>query len=359
MERALAAQGVTVETATTDDAGPGLHNGNPCGQPLRENDCVHRYFTKTTEVYKTSFHFARWIADHAANYDLLHIHALFSFTTSTAVWAARKAGVPYVIRPLGTLNSYGLQHRRAWAKRLSVKLIEGPALRDASAVHFTSVAEAVEARRLGIHMREAIIPLAVEPPGAAANRRAISREIGPRLLFLSRLDPKKNVEGLLSAMALLKKEVPALRLVIAGDGSAAYVSGLKAQAASLQLEQQVTWLGHVEGEHKIAAFAAADIFVLPSYSENFGIAAAEALAAGLPCVLGEGVAIAKDVMEANAGITVTAEPASIAEGLRRIIADHESRTGMSANASRLAHERYSAKAMGKGLKRLYEQILAR
>jgi glycosyltransferase involved in cell wall biosynthesis len=153
--------------------------------------------------------------------------------------------------------------------------------------------------------------------------------------------------------------VPALRLVIAGDGSAAYVSGLKAQAASLQLEQQVTWLGHVEGEHKIAAFAAADIFVLPSYSENFGIAAAEALAAGLPCVLGEGVAIAKDVMEANAGITVTAEPASIAQGLRRIIADHESRTGMSANASRLAHERYSAKAMGKGLKRLYEQILAR
>jgi glycosyltransferase involved in cell wall biosynthesis len=149
-----------------------------------------------------------------------------------------------------------------------------------------------------------------------------------------------------------------LRLAIAGDGTPAYVSALKARAASLQLEQQVTWLGHVQGEHKIAAFAAADLFVLPSFSENFGIAAAEALAAGLPCVLGEGVAIAKDVMQANAGITVGTEPASIAHGLRRIIAEHESLEALSVNAKRLARELYSVDAMGANLKRLYEQVLA-
>jgi glycosyltransferase involved in cell wall biosynthesis len=105
--------------------------------------------------------------------------------------------------------------------------------------------------------------------------------------------------------------------------------------------------------------AGADVFVLPSYSENFGIAAAEALAAGLPCVLGEGVAIANDVVQAGAGIAVGTDAASIAQGLRRIIADHESLPALSANAVRLARERYSIEAMGASLTRLYKDILRR
>jgi glycosyltransferase involved in cell wall biosynthesis len=289
---------------------------------------------------------------------------LFSFTSIAAARAARRAGVPYVVRPLGTLNDYGMRRRRPWLKALSLRFVDGPLLRDAAAVHFTSHEEAAQARRLGLAVKEAVIPLGIgqAPQRAVAPRLARYADLsaaGPRLLYLSRLDPKKNLEGLLAAVALLTREMPQLRLVVAGAGSPDYVNTLKAQAQTLGIADRVDWAGHVEGDAKAAAFADADLFVLPSYSENFGIAAAEALAAGLPCVLGEGVAIAKDVVEAQAGIAVGTDATSIAQGLRRIIADHDALPALSANAMRLARERYSIEAMGASLKRLYDGILKR
>lgn len=360
MEQALAAQGVTVETASTDDAGPGRHNGKPLAQPLPENGAMHWYFAKRMDFYKWSPAFARWVRREIRHYDLLHVHAVFSFTSTTAARVARAAGVPYVMRPLGTLNDYGLTRHRPWLKAASMRFIDGPLLRDAAAIHFTSDEEATEARKLGLPLKEAVIPLGVAVPATACARpRADRLPAAPRLLFLSRLDAKKNLEGLLDALALLKAEMPRLRLVVAGGGTPDYVNTLKARAQSLGVDGLVDWAGHVEGEAKAATFANADLFVLPSYSENFGIAAAEALAAGLPCLLGEGVAIAKEVVQAHAGVAVGTDPAAIAQGLRRIIADHEALPALSANALRLARERYSIDAMGANLKRLYEEILRR
>jgi glycosyltransferase involved in cell wall biosynthesis len=360
MEQALAGQGVIVETATTDDDGPGRRNGKALAQALPENGVVRRYFAKRTDFYKWSPAFARWIRKEIRHYDLLHVHAVFSFTSTAAAGAARAADVPYVVRPLGTLNDYGMVRRRPWLKAASMRLIDGPLLRGAAAIHFTSEEEAAQARRLGLALREAVIPLGVAVPATAgAKRSTITLPAAPRLLFLSRLDVKKNLEGLLDAVAVLKHETPHLCLVVAGAGTSKYVNDLKARAQSLGIEDCVDWVGHVEGEAKAAAFANADFFVLPSYSENFGIAAAEALSAGLPCVLGEGVAIANDVVRAGAGIAVGTDAASIAQGLRRIIADHETLPALSANAVRLARERFSIEAMGASLTQLYEKILRR
>jgi glycosyltransferase involved in cell wall biosynthesis len=360
MERALAAQGLELETAATDDDGPGQRNGKPCGRPLPENGALHWYFAKRLDFYKVSPSFAHWIAREAGRYDLLHIHALFSFTTSMAARAARRARVPYIIRPMGSLDRYGMNERRPRLKALSMRLLEGPILGGAAAVHFTSEAEAIQARALQIPFREVIIPLAVEnfaPARLAGDSPFAGLRGSPCVLFLSRLDPKKNLEQLLAAVSLLKDDFPSLHLLIAGGGASAYVAYLKSLAGSLGISAQVTWAGYLEGEQKAAALAAADVFVLPSYSENFGIAAAEALAAGLPCVLGRGVAIAKDVVQAQAGVSVETDAASIAEGLRRIIGAKEGLTRMSANASRLAQERFSTQAMGARLKQLYTDIL--
>jgi glycosyltransferase involved in cell wall biosynthesis len=362
MERALTAQGVTVETATTNDDGAGRRNGKSCGRPLPENGVVHWYFRKAADFYKPSPQFARWIASKAADYDLIHIHALFSFTSAAAAWAAHRAGVPYVVRPLGALNAYGMQQRRPWLKRLSMRLVEGRILKRAAAVHFTSDQESLEAAELGVAMTPAVIPLGVEMhaglPTANPGRRLGAERDGEHcILFLSRLDAKKNLEGLLDAMAILQPEIPGLLLLVAGDGAPGYVTGLKARAERAGLAQCVVWAGHLEGSAKAAAFARAEVFVLPSFSENFGIAAAEALAQGLPCVLGHGVALAKDVAAAQAGVAVMTDPASIAQGLRLIIASKTNLALMSANAHQLALQRYSAQAMGANLKRLYTRIL--
>lgn len=356
MERALAAQGVTVETSTTDDAGPNAHEIRGEGAPVDEDGVTRRYFPKRSDFYKWSPDFARWISGAAGSYDLLHLHALFSFTTTAASRAAQRHGVPYVVRPLGALDEWGLQHRRPWLKRLSLRFIEGPLLRGAAAVHLTSEEEARQAHALGIPLHPAVVPLGVETPfGVSARTPANGSTV--RALYLSRLAPKKNVEGLLEAMALLRPELPQLRLAIAGDGDAGYVRALRERADALDLGDRVSWLGHVAGPAKRQAFEEADLFILASHSENFGIAAAEALALGLPCLLGEGVAIARDVADAGAGLSVAPTPGAIAAGLR-LIMPASARASMSAAALRLARERYSLDAMGARLKQLYTDILA-
>lgn len=358
MEQALREQGVAVEIAATNDDGPGRRHGKPCGQPLAEDGGTHWYFPKAAEFYKPSPAFARWIAGAVRGYDLLHLHALFSFTTAAAARAARRAGVPYVVEPIGTLNRYGLTQRRPWLKQLSLALVEAPVLRHAAAIRFTSALEAEEARATGIAWRrEAVIPLGVEPGAFDPLPRQAPPPGALRLLFLSRLDPKKNLEGLLGALAALAPEHPQLYLTIAGSGEPGYVASLKARATALGLDGRVVWTGHIEGVRKTEALRAADVFVLPSFSENFGIAAAEALAAGLPCVLGHGVALSAEVVQAGAGLAVTTDVCAIAAALGRIIAGQESLAAMSARARELARERYSTPAMGRRLQQLYSDIL--
>lgn len=389
IEQALLAQGVEVETATTDDDGPGRRmtitagalkcikapllqefsgaapsprtvseSFRPGGEP--PTNPIRHYFPKRLDLYKVSPGFARWIFRHVRDYDLVHIHALFSFTSVAAAWAARWAGVPYVVRPLGTLNQYGVTQRRPWLKRLSLTLVEGPIMRHAATVHFTAEAERVAAESLGIPLRGVVIPLGMEPVPQGEAAVLLARFPAFKncrlLLFLSRLDPVKNVEGLLRAFSSSANEWPDTRLVIAGGGEAGYVAGLKKLAVDLGLADRVVWLGHIEGEQKAAALAAAQVFVLPSFSENFGIAAAEALMAGLPCVLGKGVAIAGEVAEAGAGVATSPEPEAIAQALREILTDDDRRIEMGRRAAALARERYSLDAMGARLHELYSKI---
>ena len=361
MERSLTANGVAVETVTTDDDGRHASNGKTRAMPLPENGVTRRYFPKRLDFYKVSPGFARWILQHVRDYDVVHIHALFSFTSMAAAWAARRSGVPYVLRPLGTLTRYGVTQRRPWLKHLSLALLEGPALRAAAAVHFTSADELREAEQTGIPMNGVVIPLGIDAfkpaDGSAVHLHFPALQGARYLLYLSRLDPKKNVEGLLRAFSQCAAHWPDVKLLVAGDGAPGYVAGLKVLAAELGLVNSVVWAGHIDGDLKASALGGAELFVLPSFSENFGIAAAEALMAGLPCVLGHGVAISKDVVNAGAGAAVAPDPANIAAGMMQVMADAQVRADMSARAVALAQDKYSAQAMGASLVALYSRIL--
>lgn len=238
--------------------------------------------------------------------------------------------------------------------------IEGPLLRDAAAVHFTSLDEEREAAECGVQMRGVVIPLGIEAPGAIDDTLVRSRfpalQGANYLLYLSRLDPKKNVEGLLRAFAQCHKQWSNTKLLIAGNGAPDYAASLVVLSNALGLEKQVIWAGHIEGDLKASALAGACLFVLPSFSENFGIAAAEALMSGLPCILGQGVAIASDVVQAGAGIAVLPKPESIAAGLMQVMNEPEQRAAMAANATTLAQSKFSVEVMGEKLVQLYSQI---
>jgi glycosyltransferase involved in cell wall biosynthesis len=143
-------------------------------------------------------------------------------------------------------------------------------------------------------------------------------------------------------------------LLIAGDGAPVYVKSLVALAQSLGVGSRVVWLGFVDGPRKAAAMALAHVFVLPSFSENFGIAAAEAMLAGLPCLLGRGVAIAREVQDAGAGIAVDPDFRSIAQALAELLVDDARRRELGQRARQFAEQRYSMHAMAERLTNLYQ-----
>jgi glycosyltransferase involved in cell wall biosynthesis len=358
MERALGAAGISVTTLTTDyrnEFEPAIDASLPLAQGAKRV-----YARKWISPYKVAPGLVTQLGKLLGSHDLVHIHALFSFAPTVAAWMARRFGVPYIVRPLGTLSSYGLSMRRRRLKQVSLKLIEGRILRDAAAVHFTSKSECEEAQSFGLSFRGVVIPLGVEREisGSATCLRAAYPPLSGRrvVLFLSRLDPKKNVESLIDAMAVSDTLKRSTILLIAGSGTAAYVDSLKARAAAADVADHIVWLGHVEGTLKSAAFATADVFALPSFSENFGIAAVEALLAGLPCVVGQGVAIAKEIASAGAGLVVTPDPPAVAQGLERILKNDGTRQEMGQRALGLAEREYSTRVMAERLIMLYEEV---
>lgn len=356
MERALSAAGIEVTTLTTDhDVG----RAGGAGPPVAVNGAHRIYARKWLHPYKVAPGLIPRLMRAVPMHDLVHIHALFSFATTAAAWAARRARVPYIVRPLGSLARYGLRERRQRLKRLSLAVVEGPILRAAAAVHFTSRAELEEAQATGVPMRGVVIPLGVDtddgPPApplqhpALADRRVI--------LFLARLDPMKNLESVIDAVAVSPMLRGSCALVIAGTGDSGYVAKLKRRAAAAGISEHTLWLGHVEGAQKRAAFAAADVFALPSYMENFGIAAVEALLAGVPCVLGEGVAIAAAIEQAGAGMRVRPDVPAVAQALEHLIgSDPAVARAMGVRARRLAETEYSTAVMAERLIALYQQV---
>lgn len=366
MEAALSAFGVQCEIASTNDDGANRRSCHPLGMPLAGSAAgqgARWYFHKNLDFYKCSWSLAAWLRRSARNYDVLHIHALFSFSTIIAAWVARLADVPYVVRPLGTLSTYSLRQRRPWLKSLSLRLLEAPLLAHAAAVHFTSQQEMLEAQALGIPMRCWVIPLGLQFAAPisleAADREFPSLTNTTYFLSLSRIDPKKNIDGLIDAFGLIARKYPRVLLVIAGDGDCAYVQTLRQRAAAAGHADRIIWAGNVDGERKQALLQRAYAFVLPSHSENFGIAVVEALGAGLPCLVSNQVAIFHDVIAAGAGLACSTVAADIAEKMGTLLGDDTTLETMRKNAVDLAAERYSLDAMGRRLRDLYNVIAKR
>jgi len=297
--------------------------------------------------------FSRWLGQNARQYDLVHVHALFSCTTSLGMAQLRQQRVPYILRTIGQLNRWSLG-QSAGRKRLFLKLLDQANLQGARALHFTSEAERQEAADLGLNTPSFVLPLGVTEPSNLSPAPADSSR-PTQFLFLSRVHPKKQLPLLLDALAQLRRP-DAWLLHIAGDGDPAYLQELREHTQSLGIAAQVRWHGFVEGAAKQALLHQAHWFVLPSASENFGIAAAEALIAGTPVLLSPGVALAADVQAAGAG--VIAEPIldALTAALERCLQPPTAAMGLAAR--QLAEHRYSWPAISRQLIEHYEAVLS-
>ena len=353
-----------MDVATTDDDGAGRHTGDPLGTLQDQDGFRVIQFRKQTEFYKLSLPLARWVCRHVTDYDVIHVHALFSHAPTSAATHARSRDIPYVVRPLGVLNHWGMKHRRPGFKSLSFRFRELPLLRSAAAIHYTSRQEMQEAESIGAPSRGVTVPLGIDlEPFCQCPNPSLFLETFPSLrnrkllLFLSRVDPKKGFDLLLPAMEVVRLSHPDSRLVIAGSGAPGYEQQLRRDVSARGLSEMVVWAGFLKGDLKHSALAAATAYILPSHSENFGIAAVEALAAGVPSILTPGVAVAEGLRELGAALVADPAPEAIASAVNVIFSSPEAALQLGMRGRAHALMEFSMDTMGARLAGLYARIL--
>ncbi len=383
---ALARQGVKVTILTTDSNGD--TGQKPLDVPLEvpiEQDGYEIIYFKCSPFrrYKFSINLLNWLKNHAKEYDLAHIHALFSPVSSTAAAVCRAKKLPYILRPLGTLDPADLRKKKQ-LKQVYAAVLERPNIAKAAAIHFTSEQEAKVSHRFGVTTRDLVIPLGVKEcrdvkfnvsnqygnvkPNVSNQGSDVKTNVSgkfdipdnvPKVLFMSRIDPKKGLDLLIPALEKLLSEGLDFHFVLAGTNpqDPSYEQKIKSQIQASPLNEHTTITGFVTGELKSALLEKADLFVLPSYYENFGIAVAEAMVAGIPVVISDQVHICQDISGSESGWVGTTNTESIADLIREAFKYPEERQRRGLQARKYALLNYSWDAIAQKIVAAYQDII--
>lgn len=346
---ALADLGHEVVIATTDRDGRGRFDPSSVNSDSRVE--VEWRRVHLPKAWAASAPLARYLYESIPAVDVVHIHSLYLFPTLAASRIARSKGVPYIIRPHGSLNEYHL-HRRYWKKAAYLRLIEKTTLERAAAVHATSTQEVDNLRPLPYSLTTTVVPVGVEIPD---EYDAVVRGNVLTAGFLGRLAGKKRPWLLVEALA----EAPGVRAVVAGPDDEVTARELRRMARSLGVSNRIEFVGLVRGQAKEDFFREIDVLVLPSMDESFGIAVPEALARGRPTLLSAEVAVANNVLAAHAGWVVAPTAPALARQLSNLQSEPALVEKASARARKLAIDSFSWDVAGRQLERLYASVLDR
>jgi glycosyltransferase involved in cell wall biosynthesis len=368
MAEALVERGHEVDIFTTDQNGPGDRLDVPTDRPIIRNGVAIHYFrAEVLGIWPcVSYGFWRAVKERTASYDIVHLHSLWLFVGLVIGHYCRKYDVPYLIRPCGAMDPYIFRRHRL-RKWLLEWLYERRNFHYAAAIHFTTEEE-MELAKLAADFlpfnKGVVVPLAVRPedyfelPGAGTFRRNFP-EIGQRriLLFLSRMNFKKGLDLLIRAFGAVARERDDVHLVIAGPDEG---MGQKVRSwiDGEGLNERVTLTGMLQGEIKLAALRDAEAFILPSYSENFGISVVEAMACGLPVIISNKVNIWREVIAAQAGLVTACDYGDVARAIETVLQSPQRGREMGRNGRTLVENQFNWPRIAELLERTYSNLLA-
>ncbi len=315
----------------------------------------------TLNVRARKFSFIRWapqlpfairdICSHE-NIKLMHIHGIWLPGAHTAVRVSKELKLPLVITTHGMLTQWHFNHK-AWKKRPAWWLYQKKDLETARAVHITSKDEGDDLRKIGFKGSMALIPNGSEIP--KWHEPSMEPKETRTALFFSRIHLKKGLLNLVEAWAALRPK--GWRMLIVGPDTEGYGQVVKNAVRNKGLEKDFVFMEPVYGQAKWDVYRNADIFVLPTFTENFGIVIPEAMACGLPVITTHGTPW-NEIRERNCGWWIPIGVDPLVEALRRAIsASDAERRAMGKRGRQLVEEKYNWDSAAKKMLILYEWIL--
>ncbi|MCK4375943.1 MAG: glycosyltransferase [Candidatus Brocadiae bacterium] len=296
--------------------------------------------------------------------DIYHGHCLWQLPVHSMCQAARKNGSACLIAPRGMLEPWALGRSR-WRKRAAAWLFQDRDLHRADCLHALAPSEVGSFRRYGLRNPIAVVPNAVDlaefsrlsGAGEAFQDRFPAARDRPLALFLSRLHPKKGLLHLVEAWKWAHPRFPDWLLVIVGPDDVGHRREVEKKVRGLEIQDAVLFTGPLYGEDKLEALAAADFFVLPSFSEGFSMAVLEAMACRLPVLIAPGCNF-PEVEAKGAGLVVEPSAKAVEDGLRTLMAMSDAqRRGMGQRGRRMIEERYTWDRVAGQMIQVYEWLL--
>lgn len=286
--------------------------------------------------------------------DIVHVHGCWNPQCAWVQKWSQVKGYKVILTTHGMLEPW-IMKRNYWTKKLpALILYQKKALRKVDYIHVTAERERDNFRSLRYNEKIKVIPNAVN---VEEIKMKDSWKRSKTILFLARVHMQKGLRFLIEATATLKNELRGYKVVIAGEGDAAYIDTLKQMALQAGIQDIISFAGGVYGEEKWNLFRKADVFVLPSFSENFGIAIAEALASGTPVITTKGTPW-KDLVKYNCGWHTEIETLPTVTALKEFLRlDEKTLEMMGRNGRRLIEEKYSTQSMADEMMGLYKGLL--
>jgi len=345
----MARAGARVTVFTTDAKGPGKRLAVAANQPIQVEGVEVHYFSHVSVPLMPLFFYSpalgRACREQINQFDAAYLSLNWNYPTMMAAQSALSASVPYVFSPRGCLMTWSMQ-QLGWQKRIYLALIERRLMNGASAIHCTGAMEQAQLEAWRLKPPTFIVQngLDIAPFQQLPARGELRRSLGISStatvsLFVGRLHKMKRVGPMVQAFARVAQELPSAHLVIAGPDEDGSGQDAQEQAQTLGLSDRVHFTGLLTGTGLMQAYADADLLVLLSHRENFGMVVAEAMAAGVPVLISDQVGLAEEVKQANAGCVVSSEAEEIARTWTQMLTSPALRQ-MGSRGRNLVEERF-------------------
>jgi len=388
LNRALAKKGIQITVYTTD---VGLEGRVPVNQEQNLEGVKVTYFSFTkifefmgTAGWQFSRQMARALKNNLPAFDAVFIVDIWNYPAAIAAHYSRMYKKPYILIPSGMLYPYTFS-KKIWKKWPYYYLVVKRDLKHAALMQYTSDDEEKKTHPFfALKDKAVVIPNGIDLlefsnlPGREMLRASYPYLKDKKIiLFVGRLRRIKGLDILLKAYAMVERERPDVHLLIAGNDESGYGKKVRRWVKQVGMNYldcplgdrngklgagdypegvKVTFTGILNNQEKLVVYAGSDIFVLPSYSENFGMVAVEAMACGLPAIISNKVGISKEVEQNKAGIVIDTNAPDLYRAIKILLENHDLREEIKVNAEKLVKENYDIDKVAEKMLRIYGEL---